>query len=160
MKIYFWLALPAILFCQSLLAIEMPLQTLDGKTENLADYRGKWTVVNYWATWCPPCREEMPELQAYHDNHADKDGVVIGINTEEIEPAAIREFLDDYFVTYPNYAEKPAYKTKLGTIPGLPTTYVISPAGTIEARQVGGVTREMIENFIEKWEAKQRSETR
>ena len=137
-------------------AIDMPLKGLDGKTANLADYRGKWVVVNYWATWCPPCREEMPELQAFHDDHHETDGVVIGLNTEMKAAEEILTFLDDYFVTYPNYITGgPVSDTPLGRVPGLPTTFLVSPKGTVEARQVGGVTREMIEKFIKKWEAKQ-----
>ncbi len=136
-------------------ALEMHLKDLDGNPAKLSDYRGKWVVVNYWATWCPPCREEMPELQAFHDHHKDSDGVVLGLNTEVIDKGKIKEFLDDYFVTYPNFHTGPVSDTELGRVPGLPTTFLVSPQGTVEARQVGGVTREMIENFIQKWEAKQ-----
>lgn len=135
-------------------AAEMDLAGLDGENAKLSDYLGKWVVVNYWATWCPPCREEMPELQAYHDNHFDIDGVVIGINTEVLGHDKILEFLDDYFISYPNFSSGPVSETSLGKIPGLPTTFLVSPEGIPEARQVGGVTLEMIESFIEKWEAK------
>lgn len=136
-------------------SVDMDLKGLDGKSAKLSDYLGKWVVVNYWATWCPPCREEMPELQAFHDEHAEKDGVVLGINAEMKDAEELLTFLDDYFVTYPNFANGPVKNTSLGAVPGLPTTFLVSPAGTVEARQVGGVTREMIEKFIKKWEAKQ-----
>ena len=134
-------------------AVDMSLKSLDGDQHKLSEYLGKWVVVNYWATWCPPCLEEMPELQAFHDQHADKDGVVIGINTEVMDMDSIKAFLDDYFITYPNYHSGPLLSSELGNIPGLPTTFLVSPQGTLEARQVGGVTRELIENFIDKWEA-------
>ena len=136
-------------------AVDMDLRDLDGAKAKLSDFRGKWVVVNYWATWCPPCREEMPELQAYHDDHQEKDGVVLGLNTETLPADKIKTFLDDYFVTYPNFITGPVSDTALGRVPGLPTTFLVSPEGTVEARQVGAVTREMIENFIEKWEANQ-----
>lgn len=140
----------------SVQAVELSLKDLQGKESKLSDYLGKWVVVNYWATWCPPCREEMPELQAFHDNHADTDGVVLGFNTEVIKEKEIQQFLDDYFVTYPNFRIGPVSDTEFGRVPGLPTTFLVSPQGTVEARQVGGVTREMIEKFIQKWEAKQK----
>ncbi len=135
-------------------AVDMPLKGLDGTQSKLSDYRGKWLVVNYWATWCPPCIEEMPELQAFHDQHADSKAVVLGINTEVLDNDLIQAFLDDYFISYPNFVNGPVTQSPLGSIPGLPTTFLVSPEGNIEARQVGPVTRQMIENFIEKWEAK------
>lgn len=134
-------------------AVDMSFKTLDGKESMLSDHLGKWVIVNYWATWCPPCREEMPELQAYHDNHFETDGLVIGLNTEVINEREIESFLEDYFVTYPNARVGPVSRTELGDVPGLPTTFLVSPEGNIEARQVGGVTREMIERFIERWDA-------
>lgn len=136
-------------------AVNMEFTDLDGKKSSLSDYQGKWVLVNFWATWCPPCLEEMPELQAFHDAHEDKDAVVVGLNTEVIKKEAVRQFLDDYFITYPNYIVGPVNQTNLGEVPALPTSFLISPQGKVEARQVGVVTREMIENFIQKWEAKQ-----
>ena len=134
-------------------AIEMPLIALDGKYANLNDYQGSWLVVNYWATWCPPCIEEMPELQAFHDDNFDKGAMVIGINSEIIGRQQLESFLDRYFISYPIFITKPAEKSELGLIPGLPTTFLVSPEGNVVARQIGPVTREMIEMFIQKWEA-------
>ena len=141
----------------SLYAVDMSLTDLNGKESKLTDYLGKWVVVNYWATWCPPCREEMPELQAFHDKHEKTDGVVLGLNTEVIAEDDIKEFLDDYFVTYPNFRVGPVSDTELGKVPGLPTTFLVSPEGEVEARQVGGVTLKMIEKFIKKWDAKNKN---
>lgn len=145
-----------VLVSQSVLAlaVEMPLKKLDGSTDNLADYKGSWVVVNYWATWCPPCLAEMPDLQAFHDKHVGKGAMVIGINVENSSPGQIEEFLDTYFITYPIYIAPLAQRSELGSIPGLPTTFLVSPEGKVEARQVGSVTSEMIEGFIENWEPK------
>ncbi len=137
-------------------AVDMTLTDLDGKQVKLSDYRGKWVLVNYWATWCPPCREEMPELQAFHDAHAKTDAVVLGLNTEVISDDDVKDFLESYFIDYPNFKVGPVSDTELGRVPGLPTTFLLSPQGDVVARQVGGVTREMIENFIQKWEASQK----
>jgi len=134
-------------------AIDMPLHGMNGEIHNLNDYKGKWIVVNYWATWCPPCIAEMPDLQAFHDEHADRDAVVIGINVENISSDQLINFLDIYSITYPVYKGSTQQKTPLGTVPGLPTTFMVSPEGTVEARQVGSVTSEMIEGFIKKWQA-------
>lgn len=132
-------------------AIDMPLSDVNGNKANLKSFLGKWVVVNYWATWCPPCIVEMPELQAFHDAHVDKDALVIGINTEHIGRQQLLRFLDDYFITYPVFTSKPLQQSELGLIPGLPTTFLVSPEGEVVARQVGPVTRDMIEQFIDKW---------
>jgi thiol-disulfide isomerase/thioredoxin len=134
-------------------AVDMPLTGIDGEQRNLDSYRGKWVVVNYWATWCPPCIVEMPELQSFHDDHAERDAVVIGINVESIGKQQLRDFLETYFITYPMYLAGPTHRSELGMIPGLPTTFMVSPEGEVVARQVGPVTRKMLENFIDKWQA-------
>ncbi|MCP4765592.1 MAG: TlpA family protein disulfide reductase [Gammaproteobacteria bacterium] len=133
-------------------AVDMPLTAVDGSQTNIRQYEGKWVVVNYWATWCPPCIVEMPELQSFHDEHASRDALVIGINYELISQQRLQEFLDDYFISYPNFVSRPGQQSELGLIPGLPTTFLVSPAGKVVARQVGPVTRDMIEQFIQNWQ--------
>jgi thiol-disulfide isomerase/thioredoxin len=133
-------------------ALDMPLTAVDGSRSNLKHYQGQWLVVNYWATWCPPCIVEMPELQSFHDAHAGKDAMVIGINSELISRQRLQEFLEDYFISYPNFVSQPGQQSELGLIPGLPTTFLVSPEGKVVARQVGPVTREMIEQFIQNWQ--------
>src|SRR5210317_951908 len=88
-------------------AIDMPLVAVDGSKHNLNQYHGKWLVVNYWATWCPPCIVEMPELQSFHDEHVNRDAMVIGINSELISQNRLQTFLEDYFISYPVFLSKP-----------------------------------------------------
>ena len=135
--------------------MDMPLVAVDGSKTNLEQFQGKWVVVNYWATWCPPCIAEMPELQSFHDDHADKDAIVIGINAELISQQRLLTFLDDYFITYPIFLSKPGEQSELGLMPGLPTTFLVSPQGDVVARQIGAVTREMLEQFIQNWKPRQ-----
>jgi thiol-disulfide isomerase/thioredoxin len=136
-------------------AVDMPLIDTHGNKVNLSSYQGKWVVVNYWATWCPPCIIEMPELQSFHDRHAaTDDAMVIGINTELIGKQQLLNFLEDYFITYPIFVSKPVQQSELGLIPGLPTTFLVTPQGKVVARQVGPVTQEMIEQFIQNFETR------
>lgn len=134
----------------SLLAepVDFELEGLDGKTYRLSDYRGKWVLVNYWATWCPPCREELPELEVFHANHKDKDAIVLGVAMERIKKERLQAFVDDQFLSYPILMMKPAASTELGRVPGLPTSYLINPEGELAARQVGPVTLEDLEAFL------------
>lgn len=153
MKRYLSMLLLLLVLPQAATAVDMPLTAVNGSKVNLNQYQGRWLVVNYWATWCPPCIAEMPELQSFHDEHVDKGAMVIGINAENISKQQLMTFLDDYFITYPNFVAGPTQQSELGLIPGLPTTFMVSPEGEVVARQVGPVTREMIEQFIEKWKA-------
>lgn len=126
---------------------DFALTDLDGKQHRLSDYRGKWVVVNYWATWCPPCLEEIPELVAFHDKHKDSDAVVLGVSMEKVKSEKLRQFVEENFVTYPVLPGSPGMDT-IGPVPGLPTTYLVAPDGRLVARQVGGVTAAGIETFM------------
>ncbi len=151
------LMLAAILLALAGLAqaepVDYSLPGLDGKTHSLADYRGKWVIVNYWATWCPPCQEEIPDLVAFHERHRGKDAVVLGVNYEDIGAEQLKDFVDSFMITYPILRADPDPATPLGPIPGLPTTYIIAPDGSPVARQVGPVTGEQLDEYIARKQA-------
>lgn len=144
------LMIAVLLLCsQSLQAstIEMVLTDVDGKTIKISDYRGKWVVLNYWATWCPPCLEEIPELVLFHEQHKKDKAVVVGIAMERIAPQRLKQFVDDNLMTYPvvpMVADMPMFDT----VSSYPTTYLIDPDGVAVVKHVGAVTAEAIEQFI------------
>ena len=121
--------------------------TLAGEPWDLVDHRGKWVVVNYWATWCAPCREEMPELSALATMREHIE--VIGLAYEEIEPEALRAFLEEFPVTYPiaiiGTYDPPA---DFDTPRGLPMTWLIAPDGSVAKRFLGPVHARDIEAAI------------
>ena len=152
-----WLALALSIVSGAGLAepVDFTLPDMDGVEHKLSDYRGKWVVVNYWATWCPPCKSEIPELVDFHEANKDKSAVVLGVNFEDIGSNGLRQFTEEYFINYPILRTPPGPSSALGPIPGLPTTYLVSPGGEVVARQVGPVTAKLISDFIAKQEAEQ-----
>ncbi|MFA5531100.1 MAG: TlpA disulfide reductase family protein [Thiohalomonadaceae bacterium] len=128
--------------------VDFALMGIDGKSHRLSDFRGKWVVVNYWASWCPPCVEEMPELVSFHERHKDRDAVVLGVNMDEAVLAEdIARFVEQFLVSYPVLLSEPDMLA-LGPINGLPTTFLVSPDGRVVAQKLGMVTAEGIESFI------------
>lgn len=130
--------------------IDFSLKDMDGKTHTLSEYRGKWVVINFWSTTCPPCVQEMPELSDFHDRHKDIDAVVLGINFEDIKPSWMRRFVESVHVTYPILPWGTSPATPFGLVMALPTTFIVAPDGHVVGRQVGPMTAADIEAFIKR----------
>jgi len=128
--------------------VQFSLQDINGKHHDIKDYAGKWVVVNYWATWCPPCLEEIPELVAFHEKHRDRGAVVLGIDFEIIDKKYLKRFIDESFISYPVFQTKPSAKSPFGMVHGLPTTFLVSPTGEVVASKTGGVTQADLEESI------------
>jgi thiol-disulfide isomerase/thioredoxin len=129
--------------------VDFSLQDMEGRDHKLSDYRGKWVVVNYWATWCPPCLDEIPELVQFHETNKEHRAVVLGIDVEELDREVLKDFVDSHFINYPVFPEA-SRDAILGPILGMPTTYLVSPEGKVVARHTGAVTVNMLNRFIER----------
>ena len=123
------------------------IDTFDGKKFDLAEHRGHWVIVNFWATWCNPCLKEMPDLDAFDKSRDDVD--VIGLSYEEIEHADMVDFLKHHVVQYP-IAVLDVYNppADFDTPRGLPMTYLIAPDGKVAKKFLGPVTTADLDLFI------------
>ncbi len=130
--------------------VAMALTDLQGVEHSLADYRGKWVIVNYWATWCPPCLEELPELERFHNRHKERAAVVWGVNREDISREDLQAFVEAQRISYPLFQIPADAPSPLGPVRGIPTTYLVSPEGEVVARHVGLVTARKLERFLQR----------
>ena len=122
--------------------LNFTLPGLDGRTVRLADFRGQWVIVNFWASWCTPCLLEMPELESFHQTQRGR-AVVIGVSFEKLAPSEIRSFVERLGVTFPIALSagelSPGFPLK-----GLPTTFLISPSGALIDTYLGAVNAALL----------------
>ncbi|MCB1869272.1 MAG: TlpA family protein disulfide reductase [Gammaproteobacteria bacterium] len=118
-------------------APEFVLRDLDGNQHRLSDYRGQVVIINFWATWCPPCREEMPSMQRAWES-LKNDGIhMLAINVGEDEDT-IFQFTANYPVDFPLLMDSDSGVINQWPVRGLPTTFVVDPKGRISYRAIGG----------------------
>lgn len=128
-------------------APELALKTMDGKTESLADYRESVVLVNNWATWCPPCKAEMPTLAAYYNEHHAEGFSIIAIEAGD-PVGVVSQFVQSHNLTFtiwldPNGASLRAFGNN-----SLPNSYVIDRSGTIRYAWTGEIDQTMLEKYV------------
>jgi thiol-disulfide isomerase/thioredoxin len=117
-----------------------------GKTHTLSNYKGKWVLVNFWATWCPPCLKEIPDLAALFRER--KDIMVIGIAMDYDDTDVVMDYVENLTIPYPIVLGNRKIAAQLDELSMLPSTYFFDPEGKPAARQIGIMTRTEIEAFI------------
>lgn len=126
---------------------QLALENVNGKTESLADFGGQVLLVNNWATWCPPCKAEMPTLAAYYNEHNAEGFTIIAI--EAGDPVdAVSQFAQSYNLKFPIWLDPNSASLKAFGNGSLPNSYVIDRSGTVRYAWTGEINREMLEKYV------------
>jgi peroxiredoxin len=128
-------------------APELSLQNIKGETESLADYRDNVVLVNNWATWCPPCKAEMPTLVAYHNEHKVDGFSVIAV--EAGEPVdVVSQFAQSFGMNFPVWLDPNGDSLRAFGNGTLPNSYVIDRTGTVRYAWTGEISKAMLEKYV------------
>ncbi len=136
---------------EGFLAPEFTLETIEGDSVSLHDFRGKVIVLNFWATWCPPCREEMPALQSMYEKYREEGMVVLAVDlTAQDTTEDVQAFIAKNSLTFPVLMDVSATVARAYRAQALPTTFFIGKDGTIQKIIVGGpMSPALLETRIE-----------
>ena len=129
------------------LASDFTLEALDGTDVSLGDYRGSVVLINFWATWCPPCRAEIPDIEQAYRTREDDGFVVLGVSVEQSR-ASVEPFVEFVGMTYPVLLAETSQMDYQGPAPGLPMTILLDQDGVIQVRHVGVLTMEQLEDYL------------
>jgi len=128
-------------------APDFMLETLDGETMQLSDFQGERVMINFWATWCPPCKQEMPDMERFYQEH---DPVILSVNLtdEEMSTKQVGQFIQELELTFPILLDKEGEVGNLYRIQPIPTTYMVDAEGIIQFKSIGALSYEqMVKQF-------------
>lgn len=124
------------------------LKDMSGIKHQLSNYKGKWVLVNYWATWCAPCLEEVPDLVNLYDHRKKKDLMILGVVFDYQSTKDVTDYVDDMLMSYPIILGDDDVVEQIGSADVLPTTFIYNPKGELVKIKKGMVTREYLEKII------------
>ena len=144
-----FLMISLVSFSNSAKAPDFNLKDQCGVTHSLENYKGKVIFLNFWATWCPPCKKEMPDVESIYKEYGEnkKDVVILGINSEKENE--VKKFLKDKGYTFPTVIDENSEVMRKYFIQAFPTSFVIDKEGNVYGYVMGGLTKEQIRQVIE-----------
>ena len=144
-----FLMISLVSFSNSAKAPDFNLKDQYGVTHSLENYKGKVIFLNFWATWCPPCKKEMPDIENIYKEYGEnkKDVIILGVNSEKENEA--KKFLKDKGYTFPTVIDENSEVMRKYFIQAFPTSFVIDKEGNVYGYVMGGLTKEQIKQVIE-----------
>ena len=132
------------------MAPDFTLTTLDGKKVQLSELKGKKVIVNFWATWCPPCKAEMPHMQNFYEDFSDEENIeILAVNmTSEDKEESVQNFVQDYELTFPIPLDTEGVVRETYQVLRIPTSYMIDTKGRIQNKIEGPMDENMIKDFV------------
>jgi peroxiredoxin len=127
--------------------LNFKLKDMNGKVVNLADYKGQVVIVNFWATWCGPCKLEIPEFVRAYAANKDKGFAILGVSIDDTA-AQLKAFAAEYKVNYPLLLNDEKFETAYGPIYGVPVSIIIGRDGSICRRHMGELKKDILEREL------------
>ncbi|WP_077326456.1 redoxin domain-containing protein [Virgibacillus siamensis] len=132
-------------------APDFELETLSGETFRLSDLRGKAVFLNFWASWCGPCKKEMPDMQQFHEKHKnDVEVIAVNLTGSEMGVGKVRNYIDKFGYTYPIPLDKKSKVQEMYDVTVVPTTYFIGPDGEVMESKRGPMTYDFMLDMLKK----------
>lgn len=116
---------------------DFSMTDLNGKTKNLKDFRGKTVMLNFWATWCPPCRAEMPSMETLWNKNKNKDFVILAVSVDREKTSKVADFIKANKYTFPVFHDTNGKLAQMFLIRSIPTTYILDKSGVILSKKMG-----------------------
>ncbi len=132
-------------------APDFVLSDLAGKPVQLTEFKGKMVILNFWATWCGPCREEIPDFVDLYKKHKDRGLIIIGISLDQAGGDMVKSFVSRYKMNYPVLLTDNQIENSYGGVYSIPTTFIISRNGRVVNRFIGNPGIEAFKREINKW---------
>ena len=129
-------------------APSLTVKDIEGKSIALAGLKGKVVLINFWATWCPPCRAEIPDFVAFYNENKDRGLEILGLSVDKMTAAELKPFVTQFKMSYPVVLATSKVVLDFGPVDAIPTTIVIDKKGVIRERQVGGLDRATLDKLF------------
>ncbi len=125
------------------------LRDIDGNVIDMSAYKGKWVILNYWADWCGPCADEIPQLNEFYRAHQNKDAVLFAVNYDQQPTRQLKQTIQQMKIEYPSLIGNAAQQLQLGEMAVVPATFIFSPDGELKYKLFGEQTKRSLERKMD-----------